>query len=462
MQLAADLRRFLRFEPVQALPARTWRSARLFARRHTGPAVAGLLALAVAAAGVTALGVGLVRANDSAKEARQANRAAQQQAQRAARMAHFLEATLFGADPEERGPHASFFDAIDYAAGRVHRDLADVPEVEADVRFSLGFVYRRHGLYAKATDQLRAALHIRERVLGERDPRTLEVIEELGFLAYAHTGDFDAAALLLGRALETHEQAGRADSESAAWLCMKLGLVRLAQDDLRAAEALFERSRGPLEREYGSAYASRPMRELARCALRGGDAARAESLAREALRRCATAEEQEYIAARVRLTLAEACLATGKLDEADAIARDAQEALRKLLPETHPEVADLELVLARLERARGDASRARTHADKSLQMRRALLDARHPAILEAEVALAEIAVRSGADTPVPDLPRLFERAETELGADHWLTIEVLRVIHAHAAAAGDDSAVRRHAATLARLAQRRAERLAAQ
>jgi hypothetical protein len=78
-EMAADIRRYLRYEPIVARPSGTWYVLRKFSRRHKGimrAVVGAFLALVLGIAGTTA---GLVQARRNASAARQARADAQEQ-----------------------------------------------------------------------------------------------------------------------------------------------------------------------------------------------------------------------------------------------------------------------------------------------------------------------------------------------------------------------------------------------
>ena len=126
--LAADLRRYLADEPVQARRPSALYRARRFARRHRGAVVAAaLLALAVAG-GVAST---LVQARETRAEARRSEATAQ-----------FITSLFDAADPRQTvGDTLTARDLLDRGARRIDLELADQPATRADLYRTMGAAY---------------------------------------------------------------------------------------------------------------------------------------------------------------------------------------------------------------------------------------------------------------------------------------------------------------------------------
>jgi eukaryotic-like serine/threonine-protein kinase len=146
--LAADLRRFLRNEPVEASPpSATYRIGKFVRRHRVGVTAAALLvaSLLVGTAGTTA---GMVRA-------RRAEAAARSQAATADRYSTFLVDMFETAAPEgSKGRDVTVQDLLHSGAARVRQELAGEPLLEARLLATIGWVYTRLGLYADARSLL--------------------------------------------------------------------------------------------------------------------------------------------------------------------------------------------------------------------------------------------------------------------------------------------------------------------
>ena len=171
--LAADVVRHLHDEPVTARPPGGFYRLRKLVRRNK-------LAFLAAGSIATALVVGLAvstwmyvrerTARERAVAAEQAQttlrlqaeheqRKAETEAAKSRQVAKFLTDMLQGVGPSVAlGRDTQLLrEILDKTAERIGKDLKDQPEVEAEVRETLGQVYRDLGLYAPAESMLRRA-----------------------------------------------------------------------------------------------------------------------------------------------------------------------------------------------------------------------------------------------------------------------------------------------------------------
>jgi non-specific serine/threonine protein kinase/serine/threonine-protein kinase len=165
-ELAADVGRYLRNEPVQARPASAGYRARKYIRRHrvaigvAGIAVVLLIAFAVA----------------QTIELRRAKR----ERDRADRVTEFMTGMFKVSDPSEaRGNDIRAREILDKASQQIDRGLAKDPELQAQMMQVMGNVYDSLGLYSKAESLLRQAVEIRRRTLGAKNTGTLKPMHDL-------------------------------------------------------------------------------------------------------------------------------------------------------------------------------------------------------------------------------------------------------------------------------------------
>lgn len=465
--LGADLRRWLAFEPVEARDAGPLRQAHLFARRHRPVVVVGSIAACIALGAVSLLVLSMLNAHALADREREAKRMAelaiieaQAEAERAGRMGAFLQNAIFGVDPEEVGPDASFFDALEYASRRIHRDLADAPLVEAEVRYSLGFVYRRHSMFGPARRHIEAAQRTWREQLGESHPKTISAAEEVAYLMLLVDGQAEAAADRFQRILELQAAEGRSDSAEAGWQHLKLGRALLALDRLAECRPVLATSGDLLARHYGQPYRARAMAWDALVVLAGGNASQAESIARQALSLIEGASEQAYAEAHVRTVLARALVETGALEEARSHVEASFAILRSRLPDDHIDIADAHEVAARLDLAAGNTSAAAGHAEICHRIRSSRLGPDHPDLITAKAlrTMASFAPDEPLDA-MHQLEHLFHNAEQLVGSDHRLALELLDMSVQLAKAGGDALAARNKTLVLQELEARRSLRL---
>ena len=466
-QFGADLRRWLAHEPVEARRAGVLGRAWLFAVRHRPVVIAGSIAALVALGAVGLLVLSMLNAHALADREREAKRIAElaiieaeSEAERAGRMGAFLQNAIFGVDPEEVGPDASFFDALEYASRRIHRDLADAPLVEAEVRYSLGFVYRRHSMFGPARRHIEAALRTWREHLGESHAKTISAAEEVAYLMLLVDGQAEAAADRLQHILDLQAAQGRGASAEAGWQHLKLGRALLALDRLPQARKALGPAGDLLAEHYGEPYRARAMAWESLVVLASGDSSGAVSIARDALGLTEGASEQAYAEAHVRTVLARALVQVGALDEARQHVDASFAILGARLPDDHIDIADAHEVAARLELAAGSHSAALVHAETCHIIRSSRLGPDHPDLITAEAlrVMAGILPKEPLDA-MHRLDDLFHDAEQLVGSDHRLALELLGMSARAAAAGGDALAARNKALVAQELQERRAARL---
>src|ERR1017187_3272740 len=166
--LARDVERHLNHEPVTAAAPSAFYLVGKFIRRHR-------VALATAAALVVLVAVGVVGSVWQAVRATKAERQART-------VATFLKNMLNGVRPSRAlGRDTKMLQEIlDKTAGSLGKDLGNQPEVEAELRSTIGGVYQDLGEYQKAETMHRAALALRKGVFGYEHPGVAESLNDLG------------------------------------------------------------------------------------------------------------------------------------------------------------------------------------------------------------------------------------------------------------------------------------------
>jgi tetratricopeptide (TPR) repeat protein len=257
-EIAADLRRYLNHEPVEARPASAGYKLRKYVRRHAALVAAAAAVFVVLAGGIIASTSQAIRANragraaleerdravqaearirterDRATAADQAathdrNRAvaaeaqavnernsalaqkqrADEEAASAKAVNNFLQDDLLAqasaykqARPSARpDPDLKVRTALDRAAAGIEGKFDKQPLVEASIRRTIGVTYAGLGIYPEAQRQLEKALGLRRRVLGDEHPDTLIVNQDLASV-YSKQGEYSKAETLCSKTLE--------------------------------------------------------------------------------------------------------------------------------------------------------------------------------------------------------------------------------------------------------------------
>lgn len=456
--LADDLRCVIEGRPVGGADSSPARSLWMYARRHRLAATLLGAAFILCVAATAGLGISWSRAREAAARADAAAAEIKVQASNAERIADFLKTAFLGVDPEERGVSVTLFDAIDYAAGRIHRDLADAPAVEADVRSAIGFVYRRQGRLADAFEQTRIAHRLYIDLYGVHDERTAAAAEELAYLTWIYEGDADSALQSFEQIISRDHEMAKAGHQSDGWIRVKAGLIALAVDDLASAERHLVAAEPLLVEAYGDVFAARSLRHRALVRLYAGQTDEAEKMARAAFEMCIGAAEQEYITARCLVTLAEVLTAQGRFEEALLTLDDAAVLLTKLTSSTGPDFANLNLIAARAEHESGNTTAATDRLRDVIRILESTVSPSHPDLAEARAYLAAYESQSNTERR-ERLATAHEIVDRSHGPDHRLSIASLNAALKLAEDTGDDYTARRLRTTITALEKRRAARI---
>lgn len=369
-ELAADLRRFLRAEPIAArAPSRAYRW-RTFARRHRGlvaslAAILGLLAAATAV--TTALWL----------RARAERELAEQAVAVTGAVHRFLnEDLLAAAAPHALGPDATLLEALERADRRLSGRFPDRPEVEAAIRMTLGDMYRTLGRLEEAAAHFDGALEAFTARLGPGDRQTLicargraEVLRALGRLEEA-----EAAARAGWEA--ARRSLGAGDPETGAH-SVALANALLDAGRFDEAEQLYRAALAGAGREAPGAHPARTGL-AALYAERGRLGEAAELLAEiHALDRASLGREHpDALTSAHNLAVVYARL--GRHGEAERLQTENLEIRRRTLGDTHPETLATVDNLASLQHRMGEPGRAEPLFREALAARLEALGEAHP------------------------------------------------------------------------------------
>ncbi len=164
--LAADIGRYLRHEPVLARPASVRYRARKYIRRHR-------LVVAVAAGAVVLLASGAIAQTLELRRIRR-------ERDRADRVTQFMTGMFKVSNPSEaRGNDIRAREILDKASKDIDTGLASDPELQAQMMHTMGVVYDSLGLLSKAEALFSRAVDIRKQTLGLRNRDTLSSMSKL-------------------------------------------------------------------------------------------------------------------------------------------------------------------------------------------------------------------------------------------------------------------------------------------
>ena len=241
--LADDIARHLHSEPVSAMPARAGYLLGKFARRNRG-------LLSVTTGVFVALAGASVFSASQAQTARRQRDAAELAQAKAERVKDFLAQLLAAPAPTASGRDVRVVDVLATAKARAETDLADDPEVLAEMRVTLGNTYYELSQYAEAEPLLRAAVADHRRLFGNDAASTGTALNTLGALC-AWTSRSDEAVPLLSEAaaiLRRHfPESGhelQATLQNLATAYTHAGKLAPAEAPLREALRVAEQSDG--------------------------------------------------------------------------------------------------------------------------------------------------------------------------------------------------------------------------
>jgi len=337
LELAADVTRHLRHEPVLAGPPSTTYRVRKFVRRHRVGVAAGVAIMTVLLVGLAGTVIGLVRAQ-------RAEAVAAQEAETAKQVSDFLIGLFEVADPNQaRGNTITAREILEAGATKIDRELADRPLVRARLMDTIGRVYQNLGLYGRAEPLMQDALKIRRHERGERD--------------------LQVGASLLSLAWLYRSQGRLADGEALSRRGVEILEASLGSNHPDLGLGL--RTHGVMLRDVGSLAAARPVLE------------RSLEIAR-------TARGPDHVdVALAHYHLGWLLNLTGHYNEAREHYEQALPILENRLGPDSPLVAwclnDFGVVLEKL----GDYERARPLFERSLAIKEKVLGPEHPDVAAA-------------------------------------------------------------------------------
>ncbi|MEM8960756.1 MAG: serine/threonine-protein kinase [Acidobacteriota bacterium] len=242
-QLAADVRRYLDGEPVQARRQSHWYRTSKFVRRNWAVVATAVLLF------VLVIGFGLWQRHQFLYTQGLLTQV-QYEKEVNARVVGFLEDTFQGADPDKLGRKATAEELLDHAAEQLDESSLE-PDIHGALLHTIGGVNRFLGRDDKATDQLEEALEIRIFATGDDSVLTARTMIRLALAL--QQDDRDRAIDLTERAIEIFEAKETEEREIDLGLAYNnLGLFRAGQGRAVDAERLYRHALSIKETRLGS------------------------------------------------------------------------------------------------------------------------------------------------------------------------------------------------------------------
>lgn len=432
--LAADLQRHMRDEPVTAgRPTATYRLAK-FARRNK------LVVIATCAVAVSLI-AGIVAATYGLVQARQSERVAREEARTSAEVSDFLAGLFRNVAPSERDADSvTAREVLDRGVQRIREELSGEPAVQSRLMLEMGKVYAQLGLLPEAQRLYEEASEIRQHLTGVTAMQRSESVAGLAGVKYLAGEHSEAIALYeeaiellqssdeqidtvwlatiyrsLGGVLDTlakHEEAlaalhharsilkaaGLSDEPEYGRVMRNIGMSYWATQDMEAARSAYEESLDVYDHalEPGHPEISYVVNSLAILNYNLKDFAAARPMfERELANLERTLGPEHRNTASIMNNLGLLLLEMGLIDEAKPYLEKSMRIREDALGSEHEEVATSACNLAKLRLAGGELVTAVARAEQCLTIREKTLGPAHPFVASALDIYAEALMQSG-------------------------------------------------------------------
>lgn len=456
--LADDLRRFHAGRPILARPdSAPYRIGKFVTRHRTAVLTAAVLLAALVGA---------------ASRERVLRTRAEVEARKAQEVGAFLVGVFDVADPyalqATDGANVTARELLDRGATRLDSTLGGQPEVQAELRGVLGRIYANLGLYdtatalleralaqrralvgpmdrgvatdmdrlgwalvaqdryAEAEPLLRDALEYRRRLLGNGDLATAESLDHLATL-YEQRGELDQAEPLHREALAIRRSRLGDTAVLVSASLNNLGVLMFRRSRYAEAESLYRRALDIDVRQLGEHHVTtaETMQNLAQALQLRGDLTEAERYYRRSLAAKRIVLGNAHPSVTIGLNNLAAMLARqlDRLDEGEALTREALALDRQLFGERHSFVAQSLANLGVILRLKGDFDEAEVLLHQAMDINRSLFGDQHQTLAADYSHLAQIALqRDDLATAVRFAGEALAQYRALLGDDHYNTV----------------------------------------
>ncbi|MBZ5504723.1 MAG: serine/threonine-protein kinase [Acidobacteriia bacterium] len=412
-ELSADISRYLNNEPVLARPANAGYRLRKYIRRHRlgAAAVAGLAVLLTSFAVVQEIQL----------------RRITRERDRADRVTEFMSGMFKVSDPSEaRGNSITAREILDQASRDVDSGLAQDPELQAQMMDVMGNVYKNLGLYSRADSLLRSSADTRRRVLGPRNPQTLNSLDGLGWVL-SREGHYTESEKLHREVLQLRTQVLGPEHPDTARSMAHLAEALGYQARYPEAEKLYRQALEIRRRTLGPEHPDTLSSIHSLTTTLDGEAqyAEAEALQRKVveIRRRVLGPEHPDTLLSLN-SLAWTLSAEGRYDEAEKVQRETLDIRRRVLGPEHPltlkTINSLVATLLALDRY----IEAEALQRNALEIQRRVLGTEHPDTLASMNNLAWTVDMQGRYAEAEKLQREALDAQRRiLGPEHPNTLK---------------------------------------
>jgi eukaryotic-like serine/threonine-protein kinase len=417
-ELAADIRRYLRNEPVLAhRPSFGYRAGK-YLRRHS-------LGVVVAAAALLLL-IGFAIAQTIEL------RRIRQQRDRADRITEFMTDMFKVSDPSQaRGNDVRVREILDKASSKISTGLAKDPIDQAELMQVMGDVYQNLGLYPQAESLVQHALAIRTAKLGTKNRDTLRSKTSLTQLMFEE-GKYADAEKLARETLDVRTKAFGPEDRGTVQSMNQLGLAFNDQGRYHDAEELHRKALEIASRKFGASdpVTLKAVINLAIDLAYEGNLPAAEEQFRRVLQaRLETGGPDDPDTLAAEINLGAVLLRQDRYAEAEKIYRELLQRARRVLGADHPTtllaMGNLGLTLS-LEERHPEAEQL---FRETLAIKQKKLGAEHRSTLVTAGNLADVLREEGKNAEAESLLRSTLAAERRtLGNDHSDTLATFEAL----------------------------------
>jgi non-specific serine/threonine protein kinase/serine/threonine-protein kinase len=414
-ELAAEVSRYLRHEPVLARPASASYRLRKYVRRHrVGVAVAA--GLVVLLAGFAVMEVLQVRRITRERD-------------RADRITQFMTGMFKVADPSEsRGNTVTAREILDKGSKDIGSALSKDPDLQVQMLRTMGNVYVNLGIFSQAQRILQQAVDQGRRALGTANPATLDSMARLSFLLMRE-GRYADAEKLLREAIEGDKRAFGPKHLATLSATRYLASVLEAEGKFQEADKVERDALDMAKRSLGAEHDEtlQAMNVMANILDDEGRLAEAEKLYRETAgiqRRTLGPDHQDTMTTMSNLggVLHE----EGHLQEAEKIERDTLALRNRVLGANHPDTLAVKMNLANCVNDAGRHAEAEQLYRETLEGQRKALGLENPDTLLTTTQLASNLAGQRRFAEAEKLQRAaLDAKKRVLGPNHPETIKTI-------------------------------------
>jgi len=417
LELAADIERYLRHEPVQARAAGTMYRAGKYIRRHR-------LGVAMAAAGLLLLiGFAVIQAVELQRIRRERDRAD--------RITTFMKEMFQVSDPSEaRGNSITAREVLDKASQQIDKGLTQDPQAQAQLMRVMADVYEGLGLNSRAQPLYQGAVEIQRRVLGPRNPATLASMSAMA-RCMEGTGHYADAEKLVRETLAMQNQVLGMENRDTAQSMTTLASVLFQEGHYNEAEQMYRKAIDLDRRVLGPEHRStlHAMEGLASTLDHVGRNSEAESLCREAFeieRRTLGPDHPDTLTSMSSLAMI--LVDEHNYAEAERLYSEALAIERRVLGPEHRETLRLMTNLGHCLVVEGRYAEAEKLEREALAIEQRVLGPEHSLTLVSMFNLGLALEHEGRVAEAEqEFREAYEIARRTLGPEHSLTLLTLQL-----------------------------------